>query len=242
MFTFIKSDSFNEKMKLKLEEKGVIPVVLFSIEVGKSQFVKNNVEQILIEKKRLNPKYSAIKVILREINNSTAGIVNNLKRDFDLVIGFGGLNKINRFFLENTQVDFLLDPQNSFYLNKHDFIHHFNGGLNHVLCKMGQTREIDFIYSLNFFDFYKHQVPKEIGRVNQNLMFHNKYKNDVYLNFIVKTINQIKSSDEVLRILEFFDMSTINRKNSVDVVEKKIMRNKFKKSDNFICDGIEKID
>jgi len=242
MFTFIKSDSFNEKMKLKLEEKGVIPVVLFSIEVGKSQFVKNNVEQILIEKKRLNPKYSAIKVILREINNSTAGIVNNLKRDFDLVIGFGGLNKINRFFLENTQVDFLLDPQNSFYLNKHDFIHHFNFILNHVLCKMGQTREIDFIYSLNFFDFYKHQVPKEIGRVNQNLMFHNKYKNDVYLNFIVKTINQIKSSDEVLRILEFFDMSTINRKNSVDVVEKKIMRNKFKKSDNFICDGIEKID
>ena len=242
MFTLIKSDYFNEKIKNKLESLDITPVILFDLELSNKNTNKRNIDELLKKKQELNPKYSAVKITLLSFDNTMAGTVNFLKKDFDVVIGFGGLNKINRFFLEETQIDFLQDPQNSFYKNKIDFIHHFNSGLNHILCRFASERNIGFIYTLNFFQSNKAYIPKEIGRINQNIRFHRKYNNPFILNFDIKDAKQIKSEDELINISQIFDMSIAQRYQMAEILEKKIMTNSFKKSDNYICDGIEKIE
>ena len=240
MFTLIKSDYFNEKIKNKLETLEITPVILFDLELSDKNTNKKNIEELLNKKQKLNPKYSAIRILLTSFDNTIVGTINFLKKEFDIVIGFGGLNKINRFFLEETQIDFLQDPQNSFYKTKIDFIHHFNSGLNHILCRFAEEREIGFIYTLNFFQSNKSYIPKEIGRINQNIRFHRKYNNPLILNFDIKNISQVKNEDELINISQVFDMSISQRYQIAEILEKKIMTNNFKKSDNYICDGIIK--
>ena len=242
MFTLIKSDYFNEKIEYKLNKLSITPVLLFNLELSDKTTNKRNIEELLKKKNELNPKYCAVKIVLKSFDNTMSGTVNFLKKEFDILIGFGGLNKINRFFLEDTQIDFLQDPQNSFYKNKIDFIHHFNGGLNHILCRFAKEKNIGFIYTLNFLQNNKSYIPKEIGRVNQNIRFHRKYNNPLILDFAIKNINHVKSQDELINISQIFEMSIAQRYQMAEILEKKIMTNNHKKSDNYICDGIEKID
>ena len=234
--------NYNQNIK-QLEKNNLISILLFKIILTDKNQTKQNLEKIFELKKKINPKFSAIQIRIDKITNQTQSIINNLKQDFDLIIGLGGLNKINRFFLEQTKIDFLQDPQNSSFKIKFDFIHHFNSGLNHILSKMAQNKQIGFIFSLNFTQTSnKLIIAKEIGRIDQNIKFARKYKIPIYLNFIIQNQNQIKTQQQIQEISKIFTISTQQINQITTILEQKIKKNKEKKSKNYISENIKIIE
>lgn len=229
---------YNENLK-EVEKLNLVPVTLFKIIFLYPKRTKENLEKIKQIKQKIKPKFSAIQLIIEKISGQTQSTINNLKNDFDLVIGLGGLNKINRYFLEQTKIDFLQDPQNSKFKPKFDFIHHFNSGLNHILCKFAKQKEIGLIFSLNFTNSnHKLPIAKEIGRINQNIAFARKYKIPIYINFSIQNKNQIKSQNEIQSISKLFNISTEQTRDTIKILENKIRLNQLKKSQNYINENI----
>lgn len=239
MFVLIEYNEFYSENLKKCQEFNLIPIIMFKIILRDKVQIKKGIEELNQLKSKLSPKFSAVQISLEKIENSTIGTVNNMKNNFDIVIGLGGLNKVNRFFLESCQIDFLQDPQNTLFLGKMDFIHHFNSGLNHILCKIAKEKNIGLISTLNFSYGKKFYIPKEIGRINQNLKFARKYGIPSIINFIVKFPTQIKTIVELKGIMSFFDLSPIQKKESFEILEKKIKENKFKNSEKYISRGIK---
>lgn len=163
MFVLMDYNKNYSEVCLELEGKGCSPVTIFKLCLNGKKGISEQLERISELKSRIKPKFSAVEVLVERLENSSVGTVNSLKSRFDLVIGLGGLNKVNRFFLEDTQVDFLRDPHNVFFRSKMDFIHHFNSGINHVLGRLASERGIGFIFSLNFVSGKKKNVAKEFG-------------------------------------------------------------------------------
>ncbi|MCA9459489.1 MAG: hypothetical protein KC550_02990, partial [Nanoarchaeota archaeon] len=195
----------------------------------------NNIKKI---KEKVNPLYSAIQINLEKQDNSTIGFINQLKHDFDLIIGLGGLNKTNRFFLYQTQIDILQDPQNSRLKNKIDFIHHFNSGLNQILCNYAKEKRVSFLFTLNFLSGKTFHKAKEIARINQNLKFARKYEIPIIINYIINTPIQIKTTEKLLSIIDIFETSCEQKTNSFNIFENKIKENQIKRTNNYIADGL----
>lgn len=242
MFVLVEYNDFYENNFEKVRSEGHTPVLMFKVIFSDKNSTRKNIENTRKLKKEIGYEYNAVQVILEKFDNSTTNLLNNLKNDFDIVIGLGGLNKTNRFFIDQTQIDFLKDPHNALFKPKMDFIHHFNSGLNQVLCKAAKEREIDFLFALNFSSGKSKNIAKNFGRMNQNLKFARKYKIPTLINFIIEKPNQIKSDIELNGIMSLFDISTEQKKESIDLLEKKINENRFKKSDKYIREGIEIVD
>ncbi len=225
----------NEVIKNKL-----IPIILFTLIINNKENILQQLKQIRKIKKENNFQNTAIKIIIEKHQNSNQLIINSLKEEFDLIIGFGGLNKTNRFFLEKTNIDFLMDPQNSLERVKIDFIHHLNSGINHILTKFAKNKNIDFIFSLNFTNnSNKFIIAKEIGRINQNLKFTRKYKVKSYINFIIKKSTQIKTLKEIQSISSLFDISTTQKQENLQILEQKIKNHKQNNNLNYINKNIQ---
>ncbi len=239
MFVLVEFNNFYKDSIKELKKENLTPITVFNLIIKDKISTKNNLDKIKEIKNKIQPEYSAIKVTIDKLDNNTQGFVNGLKREFNLVIGFGGLNKINRFFLEETQIDFLADPQNSIFKSKIDFIHHFNTGLNQVLCRAAKDREINFFISLNFTSQKSYNVAKEIGRLNEVLKFARKYEIKSHINFIIQGSNQIKSIKEIDGVMSLFNVSTEQKKEGIDLLEQTIIKNNLKKSDKYIREGLE---
>lgn len=240
MFVLVEYNKNYNKSIEEIEKYNLTPVTLFSITLKDKINNNKQLEEIKKLKQEIKPEFSAIQIKLEKIENSTPGIISNLNQQFDITIGYGGLNKINRYFLEQTTIDFLQDPQNSTYQNKFDFIHHFNSGLNHILCKFAKEKNTDYLISLNFTNnFNKYNLAKEIGRINQNLKFARKYKIQTIINFIIQNPSQVKSIQEIKGILSLFEISTQQSFESITILENKIKLNQLKKSENYISKGIQ---
>ena len=239
MYTLIEyNNSYKENLK-QLKKDKLTPVVLFKLKKKKKNQTKEDIQKIKDIKQKINPNNCAIQITIEKLENSSTGIVNSLKNDFDIVIGMGGLNKINRFFLEQTQIDFLQDPHNTYFKSKIDFIHHFNSGINHVLGTLAKERNIGFLFTLNFTQKNKRFIPKEIGRINQNIRFARKYKIPTIINFIIQTSNQIKTKEEIKLISSIFDISTQQKEEGIKILENKTKHNKQKKTKKYITKGIK---
>lgn len=241
MFVLVEYNNFLEENIKRCKEFNIIPVIMFKIKLNNKNQIKQDLQTLQNLYYKIKPEYSAVQITLDKIENSTIGTVNNLKNYFDIVIGLGGLNKVNRFFLESCQIDFLQDPHHSYFLKKQDFIHHFNSGMNHILFRFAKEKNTSIISSLNFFKSKKYIIPKEIGRINQNLKFANKYNVSSYINYVVTHPSQIKDLIQIKSILGFFDISEMQKKESFKILEKKISKNRLKKSDKYINDDIELI-
>lgn len=239
MHILIEHNEFYNKNIEECKKYNYIPITVFKLTLNNKQQIKQDLEQLKLKKQEIVPKYSAIQITIDKLENSTIGTINNLKKDFDITIGLGGLNKINRFLLEQTQINFIQDPQNTLFKPKMDFIHHFNSGMNHILCQFAKDKQIGLIETLNFTYSSKKYIPKEIGRINQNIKFARKYKIPTLINFIVKYPQQIKSIIELQGIMSLFDMSTTQKQESIKILEKTIITNQFKQSKNYITEGIE---
>lgn len=226
-------ESIQECSKYKLTV-----VTMFRIILDNKNNIKTQLDKIKDLKIKLKPKFSAIHITIDKLENSTIGTINNLKQEFDLVIGLGGLNKINRFLIEDTQIDLLMDPQNSYFKTKIDFIHHLNSGMNQVLCKAAKEKRIGLFFSLNFTSGKPYNFAKEFGRINQNIKFARKYDLLVYLNFIIQNKYQVKTINQIKTISKLFDISTSQTKQITTIIEEKITKNKLKKSQKYVSEGI----
>lgn len=242
MYVLVKYSSNYEEMSKECQNKNQTPIPLFSLTLTKQ---KDQNKQHLSKLKQLvnskNFEYSALQITLNAIDNTTQGIINQLKQDFDIIIGQGGLNKVNRFFLEQTQIDFLLDSHTSRFKVKFDFIHHFNSGLNHVLCKFAKEKNIGIINSLNFMKQQGVILTKDIARMNQNTKFARKYDLFMYSNFIITKKEDIISLIQLTSFQKELGMDTKQIKESQNILEKIIKKNKHKKSLEYISKGLEKI-
>ncbi len=240
MYAFIKNLRDSKILSEELLKLKINPIFLFEIYLSSKDENKLHLKKILEIKEKLNIEHSAILIHLKKQENYNLGFINSLSENFDIILGQGGLNKTNRYFLEKTKIDILLDPQSSLEKIKIDFIHHFNGGLNHILFKLAKENNIALGFSLNFIEnFEKKIIAKEIGRINQNMIFSRKYKIPFFLNFIIENKNQIKNIEQLKNILNIFDLSIDQKISSISLIEKILIEKKYKKSDEFIAKGIK---
>jgi RNase P/RNase MRP subunit p30 len=259
MYSLIDFDSFSSIDKFKdfyytnFKNKEVI--VLFNLKFISKDFVKKRIldlkeikSKILSELKlkndeeiKNNIKFGLI-IELFSLDNFISNFINNLKLDFDVIIGKGGMNKINRYFIENTKIDFILDPYSNYYYIKKDFIHHFNIGLNQVLFNMMKQKNMGILLSLNFLDFEnnlnKYTKGKFIGRVNKIIKLSNKFKVPILLRFLISNKYIIKNEKEIKWIYSLFNSSSFQFIFSEEFLYKTIKENDFKKSRKYICDGL----
>jgi len=242
MYILVEYNNLLEKNLEDIKKLNYVPVILFNIRFNSKIQINNDLTKILeiksqiIEKYKTNQLYFSILINLEKFDNNFSNIINQQKQNFNLIIGQGGLNKENKFFIENTKVDFLINPQSSKKKSKIDFIHHFNSGLNHILCRYAKEKEIDFIYTIN--NISNRSNLKEIGRINQNIKFNRKYKNKIYINFLIKNQNQIKTQIELNSIYSIFEISNEQKKQSFNILKEKIQKNKLKNSSKYISNGI----
>jgi RNase P/RNase MRP subunit p30 len=232
------NDNYLENL-LEANKYGFDVITVFELILNGKENIKKQLLEIHNKKKDLKPKIMGIIVVAQDIENSSVGTVNALRQDFDLVIGMGGLNKSNRFFVEDTKIDFLLDPQNARYRSKMDFIHHFNSGLNQVLCTMAKEKNIGLIFSLNFTQSYNKTISKEIGRINQNIKFAIKYKLPIHINYIIENKFQIKSQKQLDTTFSLFNASAIQMNENKNILKNRLLYNKEIKSESYIADGIK---
>ena len=237
MYRLVEYGNDYENLLKEVKKQNLIPVTLFKIILADKNKSKENLKELQQTLEKIKPDFSALQIQIDKQDNSTVSIISQLKNLVDITIGLGGLNKINRFFLEQTRVDYLQDPQNSLFNNKIDFIHHLNSGINHVLGNLAKDRNIGFLFTLNFTS-NKRQTPKEIGRINQNLIFARKYTINTSIGYILTKESQIKTDVEISNIIKLFDISTKQQKEILNSLQTTVENNKFKKSPNYITQGI----
>jgi RNase P/RNase MRP subunit p30 len=248
MFVFIREnvylncvENLNEMFK---------PIVYYELDVEDKKITKRNLE---ILKKNVNNFKEELKnkkllfaviINLNKLDSTISSVINDLKDNFTFVIGRGGLNKTNRFFLESTNIDFLLDPHFSYEKVKFDFIHHFNSGMNQVLFSIAKEKNIDIIIDLNKIQTDKSYFLRNIGRINQNLIlarkFDVKYIFSLFLDNI-ENLHLLKNDFYVNHMLSIFETSNEQKHDSLHYIEDKLKDIKFKKSNKYISKGIKKV-
>lgn len=238
MHVFIESGFYSEKVNLELSKKNLIPIFLYSLDYKNKNTSRDLVSDIKNQIKKQKPNFKAILIDIHKIDNSLIGFLNSLKQDFDIVIVKGGYNKINRFVLESTNVDFLMDPHSSSSKKKFDFIHHFNSGLNHVLISLASENRTYILNTLNSFN-NKSNVYKEVGRINQNLVLARKKELPIGFTYIISSEEFICSERKLEQTLSMFDISTKQKKEATRTIGKVLSRNKLRKSEKFIDDKIQ---
>ena len=112
-----------------------------------------------------------------------------------IIIVDGGNEIINRFCLENNNVNILLNPEKN---TERDFMHSRNSGLNHILCKIaGENNKaigINFNYLL---DMNEHQRIAALGRIMQNVRLCRKYSVKVHIANIIRSWNNERSAKDL---------------------------------------------
>lgn len=205
MYIFVEEDDLKNFNKEKIDSKTQI-IVLFTISLG-TKTDKEIIKKIKEKLQNYKNHKKAILIKIEKITNSIISNINNISQNFDLTIGQGGLNSINRFFTEQTKIDLLLDPHTSEFEQKFDFIHHFNSGMNHILFNLMKEKEIGVLINLTKYIGNKNLFYKDIGRINQNLKLARKSKiKTIFANFYENN-NKIRSKDEITQILKIFDIS-----------------------------------
>ena len=110
-----------------------------------------------------------------------------------LVIVQGGDLDINRFAVENKQVDILLSPEKN---TRKDLMFSRRSGLNQVLCKLAAKNGVaigfDFSYLLHSSDKQRARI---LGRMKQNVKFCKKYKVKMVFSSFAKNKYELRSED-----------------------------------------------
>jgi len=212
MYVFVKEENLKDFKNNKTSPDTQI-LLLFTISLG-TKTDKENIKKLKEKLQNYKNYKKAILIKIEKITNSIISNINNISQSFDLIIGQGGLNSINRFFVEQTKIDLLLDPHTSEFEQKFDFIHHFNSGMNHILFNLMKEKEMCILISLTKYIGNKSLFYKDIGRINQNLMLARKSKiKTIFANFY-ETDNKLRSQKEINQLLKIFDISTKQIKES----------------------------
>lgn len=225
-------DSSFSDTKLVEENK---KVVVYNIEFKDKESFKNYLNDI---KKNNNSRKKALFITNFDLKPELRGLISSAKTDFDLILIKGGSNKKNRYIIEQLSVDFIVDPHIS-EESRFDFIHHYNSGLNHVLTKLANEKNIGVLTTLNSL-VYKNKIfiSKDIGRISQNVKLCRKYGALFSSQFIIKNKLEFRSLKELMAIGTLYNMSTQQLKDSISAIENKINENLNKTNKHYIDKGI----
>ena len=81
---------------------------------------------------------------------------------------------------------------------RRDFTHYRNSGLNQVLCKLMNEKEIGYFVSVK--ELIEADDPQFIGRVMQNIRFCEKFKVKVAFGSFATTLFEMKGANDVLSL------------------------------------------
>ena len=226
---------------LEKDQKKNYIIIYETIYENKRKFLEEKIK-ILEKLKNMSKMKSCLLVHVKKLDNDISNLIKSSKNNFDLVLAKGYNNQTNRFIIEKTNVDFLVDPH-ILDENNFDFIHHFNSGLNHILAKLIKEKNINVITTLNFTKNYRSLIfKKSIGRINQNLTLFKKNKIENYFCYFCENFNDLKLEENKKDILNLFKLDTSKIKNNEKRFREILDKSNFEKSDKFISKGIKIID
>ena len=232
-----------ENLYETLRAKGYRPLIIHTLHYTYLDEAKKAVADIR-ERKEDFPE-DAAHGLLVEIDKPHSEITNFLKgqqQHFDLLLGQGGLNKSNRFFIEQAPVDVRIDPQSQKRLMKRDFIHHFNMGLNHVLLKEAARRNIIIVVTLNTLLSTKQETVKGFGRLQQLFSLMRRYQVAGTITSCARHPCQIKSKQAYRHFLELYSLEPGKIAEMEPSLSDRVRENAFKRSSSYISEGIEVIE
>jgi RNase P/RNase MRP subunit p30 len=232
MFYFIFEEEEQKKLLDPQKEKEAI--ILFPIEIHSKNDIKKVQKELTQRTENYKTRKKAVQVKAFSLFNGLSSFVNALQRDFEIVIAYGGSNKMNRFFLEQCTVDYLQDPHNTSSISKVDFIHHFNSGLNQVLCSFAKEKKTGILVETTHFSKKTWFKSKEFGRISQNITLAKKYKLPFLLTPFIKSKEELRTEEELRRIGESLGMSSEQSNSMYKELEKKIK----KKENKELIEGI----
>ena len=229
----------NSKLSNLVQKKHLTPIDTLKIEYNNYKQAR---QQIKDSKNLLKNQNTALFIENIKIDDQLPQFIKETKKEIDIIIAQGGLNKINRFLLEKTSIDYIADPHSSKDKLKKDFIHHFNSGINHVLATQAKEKKIGLFISLHQFSQKKKNLAKDIGRIQQNIRLWRKYESPILTDYIIEKPSQIKTEFDKKHILLFLSATPQQAHKSSIQLQDKITKNKEKNSKNYITEGLYIID
>lgn len=214
------------------------PLPVYFLHYDSFNNAKEQLQEILKQKSQIQYLNNALYITIESLDQHTQQFIQSLHQHFQLIFAQGGLNKINRFLLESTSIDVLVDPHSSKEKIKTDFIHHFNSGINHILATFAKQKQIIFMCSLNQFMQKKKNLAKDIGRINQNIKIARKYSIPIYCNYIVSKPTHIKTYRELSFIIHLLGGSKEQIEEFKTAITKKIEENSLQQDPHTITKGL----
>lgn len=238
-YCFVDSTKATSNLYSLISSKGLISIPVFYIEYTNFELAKQSLKKIENSLEQYTSfSHLAVHLNIQKIDQQLQQFVSSLKQKFSIVMAQGGLNKINRFLLESTQIDLLIDPHSSKDKIKTDFIHHFNSGINHILSTFAKEKSTTFMINLNSFYQKKKNLSKDIGRIEQNIRFCRKYGIPIICGYIVSKPSQIKSIVELSSILHLLGGSKEQILISSKQVSYILQTNDYLRSSHTLCKGM----
>ena len=139
--------------------------------------------------KKTEDGFKAYAAILEDKNFDRA------KQKADFVIAKAGPDV--RGVIERGRVDFIYGFEES---AKRDFTHHRNSGLNQVLCKLMNLKEIGYL--VNLYDLAMSKDPQLLGRVMQNIRFCSKFKVKTAFGSFASSPFEMKGANDVQSLMK----------------------------------------
>ncbi len=150
----------------------------------------------------------------------------------NVVIVFeGATNEINRQAMETGKVDILLSPEKHC---KKDFMHHRNSGLNQVLCKLANKKNVAIGISFQDLLNEDNRGPR-IGRIMQNIELCRKYKVKIVFGSFAQDQFTQRPVQDLIVLGKILGMSTKQAKESVSTLAQIINNKKV----IFIAKGVK---
>ena len=117
------------------------------------------------------------------------------KQTADFVIAKAGEDVRN--IIERGKVDFIYGFEES---AKRDSINHRNSGMNQVLCKLMNGKNISYLVNLTELIFSKD--PQILGRIMQNIRFCNKFKVKISFGSFASSPLEMKAANDVISLMK----------------------------------------
>jgi RNase P/RNase MRP subunit p30 len=123
-------------------------------------------------------------------------------------------------------------------VDKSDFIHQRNSGINHVICNIAKKNDVNIAFS--FQSLLNNKLRTRImGRVRQNVKLCKKYDVNILIASFSNNPMNMRSPDELKSLFINFWMHPKEADLGLRQCNEIIMNNEFKKSDKYITDGVE---
>jgi RNase P/RNase MRP subunit p30 len=238
MYVFVDVNSYTNEIIEELKNQEQKPICLFSLSLETKEKAKQSLIKIRELIKKNTYEKTAVQVSLGKKESWKVGFINQLQQETDLVLGRGGLNVTNRFFLEQTTIDFLINPQSTLEKPKIDYIHHFNMGLNHVLLQFAKEQDKHICLFLDMLPEQHFFKAKELGRIAQIIRLAHKYKTAIHLQYLIKKKEDIRTVFMTKKIMEYLGYTSQHSKQSLEITTQKIKEKEQKRSPEYICEGI----